>query len=260
MSDEIQRLFDLSGQVAVLTGAGSGVGRATALLLAAAGASLVLADINEARLEETGNLLGEARSRALLVRADVSRQAEVEGLVQRAVDRFGRLDIMGNIAGIRQYKALLEMTEADLDEILTVNLKSVFFGVQAAMRVMLAQKSGCIINISSGAIDTPAPGYGGYAMAKAAVAMLTKTAAAEGAPYIRVNTIAPGALDTNFRAAGSTPEERAAASAMWAERNPLKIDGKPEFVAHAFLYLCAETGRWVTGQILRPNGGVAMPW
>jgi 3-oxoacyl-[acyl-carrier protein] reductase len=260
MNTEVQSLFDLTGQVAVLTGAGSGVGRATALLLAAAGAKLVLGDISESRLEETAALLGEGRGNAVLLAGDVAKKADVEALVGRAVDRFGRVDIMGNIAGIRQYIPLREMTEEDLEQILAINLKGVFYGVRAALDVMVPQGSGCIVNISSGAIDSPATGYGGYAMAKAAVAMLTKTAAAEGAPNVRVNAIAPGALDTNFRVAGNTPEERAAASKRWAEMNPLKVDGKPEFVAHAFLYLCSPAGQWVTGQILRPNGGSAMPW
>jgi 3-oxoacyl-[acyl-carrier protein] reductase len=261
MNDEVARLFDLTGQVAVLTGAGSGVGRATALTLAAAGCELVLADIDEGRLEETARLLGEGRERPVLVRADVGQRADVEGLIDRAVQRFGRVDILGNIAGIRQSIPIVDMTDEDLERILAINLKSVFYGCRAALRVMIPQKSGCIVNISSTVIDSSAATWAGYGMAKAAVAMLTKTAASEGGPHgVRVNAIAPGALDTNFRLRGQTPEEQAAINARWVESNPMKVDGKPEFIAHAFLYLCAPAASWVTGQILRPNGGSSMPW
>jgi len=260
MNDDIAKLFDLTGQVAVLTGAGSGVGRAAALRLGGAGAKLVLADIDEGRLEETAGLLGEGLANALLVRADVTKQTEVEALVARAIEQFGRLDIMGNIAGVRQMIKVVELTEQDLDDIMAINFKSAVFGMKAALRVMIPQRSGCIINISSQAIDTPAEYYGGYSASKAAVAMLTKTAAVEAAPHnVRVNAIAPGWLDTNFRPWNSEEEHRAGV-AQWDRTFPLGRSGTGDDIARTIHYLCSGAASWVTGQILRPNGGSAMPW
>jgi 3-oxoacyl-[acyl-carrier protein] reductase len=260
----VTELMDLSGQVAVLTGAAGGVGRATALTLGAAGADLVLGDIDTAGLQATGEMLKPSGRRVALVATDVSRKADVEALVGRASEEFGRLDIMGNIAAVPQFMRILKMTEDDLEKVLNVNLKGVFYGCQAALRTMVAQRSGCIVNFAASGIDGAVAGLAGYGMAKAGVAMLTKVVAMEGAPYgVRANTIAPGWMDTPMTRAASgweTEEEHQRVLSEWAARVPLRRAGKPEDAAQTFLFLCSRASNWMTGQILRPNGGSDMPW
>ena len=188
MTTDVLDAFRLEGRVAVVTGAGSGIGRATAGALASAGASVVCADIDLAAAEETAQTV-EGRA----VRTDVSSRADVEQLVAGAVADLGRLDVMCNVAGIIHQSTVVDTDEADLDRVMAVNLKGVFFGCQAAARVMVDQGRGSIVNMASGAIDAPAPGLVCYAMAKAAVAQMTKTLAVEVARKgVRVNAIARG--------------------------------------------------------------------
>jgi 3-oxoacyl-[acyl-carrier protein] reductase len=263
-----QELFDLSGKVAVLTGVASGIGQATARMLAAAGATIVGGDIDEKGAQATADEITAGGGTALTIRTDVTRRSDVDALVDRAAADFGRVDIMGNIAGVPHNKMVAEVTDEEFERILAINLKSVFYGCQAAIRHMVPQGSGNIVNISSGAIDTPAPTLACYGMTKAAVAMLTKTLATEvGRHGIRVNAIAPGMILTNFSrhnfvdAQGNVVQDKLdqyhkRASAM----APLGRAGEGEDVARSFLYLVSEAAAFVTGQIERPNGGVAMPW
>lgn len=260
--------FDLTGRVAVVTGAGSGIGRASAQVLAAAGAAVVCADINEEAANETASVIARAGGRAAAHRVDVARRSEVDGLVRGAAAEFGRLDVMCNIAGIMHESTVLDTDEADLDRVLAVNLKGVFFGCQAAGRVMAEQGSGSIINMASGAIDVPAPRIACYAIAKAGVNQLTKTLALElGPKRVRVNAIAPGFVITgmtgrHFRLPDGSidPERFEAATAPMRRASPLGRVGEPEDIAFAVLYLASDAARFVTGQTLRPNGGVTMTW
>jgi 3-oxoacyl-[acyl-carrier protein] reductase len=174
---------------------------------------------------------------------------------------------MGNIAGIMQESLVVDTEESELDRVLGINLKGVFFGCQAAARVMTAQGSGSIVNMSSGAIDSPREGLVGYAMAKAAVAQLTKTLAVEVGPSgVRVNAIAPGYIVTSMtrqrytRPDGSIDETvRAPLLEGLRERSALRRVGEPDDVAAAVLYLASDASSFVTGQVLRPNGGISMP-
>lgn len=259
--------FDLSGRVAVVTGAGSGIGAESARVLAEAGAAVVCADVVVNGAQATAESITAAGGQAEAVQVDVSSRREVQGLVDDAVANLGRIDIMCNIAGIIHTSAVVDTEEDDLDRVLGINLKGVFFGCQAAARHMVGQGSGSIINMASGAIDQPAPGIVCYAMAKAGVAQLTKTLAVEvGRAGVRVNAVAPGFILTGMtgrhftNADGSIDEERKAATVKpMARMSPLGIVGEPFDIAYAVLYLASDAARFVTGQILRPNGGVSMP-
>ena len=263
-----QEMFDLSGKVAVLTGVGSGIGKASATTLAAAGATIVGGDIDEAGAQSTADEIKADGGTALVQRTDVTKRADVDALVDRAMSEHGRLDIMGNIAGVPHNKLVAECSDEDFERILAINLKSVFYGCQAAIKHMVPQGSGCIVNISSGAIDTPAPTLACYGMTKAAVAMLTKTLATEvGRSGIRVNAIAPGMILTNFSrhnfvdADGNVvPEKLEQYHKRAGAMAPLGRAGEAQDVANAFLYLVSDAASFITGQIERPNGGVSMPW
>ena len=260
--------IDLAGKAAVVTGAGSGIGRASARLLAEAGAAVVCADVDAASAGETAKLIVDGGGRASVQVADVVRSAEVDALVEAAMDQYGRLDIMANIAGIILQSPVVDLTDEDLDRILSVNLKGVVFGCRAAARVMVQRRAGSIINMSSAAIDVPSPGLAGYGMAKAAVAQLTRVLASEvGRDGVRVNAIAPGYVVTNMTARlftspdGSVDEARRDAVLEGMRKTvPLRRVGEPEDIAHAVLFLASDAARYMTGQILRPNGGTAMPW
>lgn len=263
-----QDLFDLSGQVAVLTGVASGIGQATARMLASAGATIVGGDIDADGARATADAITAAGGTARATRTDVTSRADIDALVDGAHAEFGRVDIMGNIAGVPHNRMVAECTDEEFERILAINLKSVFYGCQAAIRHMIPQGSGNIVNISSGAIDTPAPTLACYAMTKAAVAMLTKTLATEvGRSGIRVNAIAPGMILTNFSRHNFTdaegnvvPEKLEQYHKRSSAMAPLGRAGEAEDVARSFLYLVSGAAAFVTGQIERPNGGVSMPW
>ena len=259
-------VFNLSGRTAVVTGAGSGIGRATAEVLAGAGANVVCGDLDVESAEQTVKLITEAGGKAIAHRVNISSKAEVDALVDRAVSEFGRLDVMANVAGIASDGKLTEASEEELDKVIAVNLKGVLFGCQAAIRVMEPQGSGSIINVSSTAIDTPAPAYGVYAITKAGVAQMTKTLAFEVGRYgIRVNTVAPGMTVSGFTARhiyepdGSINQERYDAFvARMKKLSPLGIVGEPIDQAYLILYLASDASRFSTGNIWRANGGQSM--
>lgn len=259
----LERVFGLPGRVAVVTGAASGIGRATAEVFAEAGASVVLGDLDAEAAEAVAKGIREGGGRAVAQRVDVSQRAEVGSLVARAVREFGGLDVLANIAGIPCDGRLEELDEKAFERILGVNLKGTLYGCQAAIPEMRKRGGGCILNVSSGAIDLPVAGYGAYAITKAGVAQLTQTLAQEvGADGIRVNAIAPGATVTAFtqrhlkNADGSL--NQAAYSGFIAKMESMSPIGKVgEAIDQAWLmlYLASEAGRFCTGQIWRANGG-----
>jgi 3-oxoacyl-[acyl-carrier protein] reductase len=270
LTDDVSagRAFDVSDRIAVLTGAASGIGRATALVLSGAGATVVLGDIDGPGVEATVKEIDRRGGKAVGVEMDVSRRADVEALVARATTDYGRIDVMGNIAGVRSDGPIVDITDAEFDRVLDINLRGVFYGCQAALRAMIPQGSGSIINISSGIVDDPGPTMATYGMTKSAVAALTKAVAAEGAEHgIRANAIAPGVILSNFSRAhfvddsGEIDPVRYDAYLEWASSMaPLARVGMPAEVAWMILYLVSDAASFVTGQILRPNGGTAMPW
>jgi 3-oxoacyl-[acyl-carrier protein] reductase len=259
--------LDLGGRVAIVTGAGSGIGAASARMLAGAGATVVCADRNADGADATGKAIADAGGTASAVELDVSRRDDVEALVRDTVAQHGRLDVMANIAGIIHQSLVVDTDEADFDRVLATNLKGVLFGCQSAARVMIDQGRGSIVNMASAAIDTPAPNLVCYAVAKAGVAQLTKTLAAEvGSSGVRVNAIAPGFVITGMtsrhfvRDDGSVDEDaRKLVIDAMTERVPLGREGRPDDIAHSVLFLASDASSYMTGQVLRPNGGVAMP-
>ncbi|HEX7095590.1 MAG TPA: SDR family oxidoreductase, partial [Acidimicrobiales bacterium] len=191
--------YDLSGRVAIITGAASGIGAATAELLGAAGATVLCADINGDGAEATAAKIRDAGGKAVGASVDVTKRSDVEAVVRRAVDELGGLHIMCNIAGA-MFPGLIEDLDDDtIDRGIALNLKGVLYGTQYAIKAMKERGGGNIVNVSSAAIDQPYRGIGVYAFTKAAVAMLSMTAALEAGEHgIRVNVIAPGQTVTPF--------------------------------------------------------------
>ncbi|UZJ29268.1 SDR family NAD(P)-dependent oxidoreductase [Streptomyces endophytica] len=253
--------YDLTGRTAIVTGAANGIGRATAALLAEAGATVHCADLDERGARATAAALTASGGTAYAHRVDVTHRAEVAAVVEAARAASGRLDVMANIAGIMHSAPVLETADADLDRVWNTNFKGVLYGCQEAARAMIATGTrGSLVTMASGAIDTGAPGLLCYGAAKAAVVQLTRTLASEvGRHGIRVNAVAPGWIRTPMTDR-PTAEAQQRAEAPMIRMSPLGRVGEPADVAHAVLYLASDASSFTTGQILRPNGGVAMPW
>lgn len=267
MHEDLAGAFSLDGRIAVVTGAASGIGRDTAVVLAQAGAHVVLADVDEAGLARTLALVAQDGGLATIHATDMTARSEVDALADRALALSGSLDVWVNAAGIIVNVPITQTVEADLDRLLAVNLKGVFWGTAAAGRAMTAAGGGSIVNLASAGADMPSPGLAIYSMTKAAVNMLTRTAAAEFGPAgVRVNSVAPGFVDTpmvSFRSLGpdglQDPALHEQLLQQRAAATPLGLSGTPRDIALAILYLASNASRYVTGQILRPNGGIVMP-
>jgi NAD(P)-dependent dehydrogenase (short-subunit alcohol dehydrogenase family) len=259
LPDDPFQAFDLSGRVAVVTGAAQGVGRACAEILAYAGALVVCTDRNPS--DGTVDIIRGRGGRAEGVLLDVTDAAAVEAAFADLARRLGSLDILVNNAGTQLASDAVYLREEDLDVLLAVNLKSAILCSQAAGRIMLSQGSGSIVNIASEAIDRPTLQTIAYSATKAGVRQLARNLSAEWASRgVRVNVVAPGFMDTPLTRSQSPGEEFAQRSAAVATHYPLGRIGRPADVAYAVLYLASDASSWMTGQALRPNGGGAMPW
>ncbi len=260
--------YRLDDRVAVVTGAASGIGAATCELLGAAGATVVCGDIDDTGLAQTLATVRDAGGTAVAIPTDVTARSDVETLIGTALADFGRVDAVCNVAGA-MFPGLIEDLDDDtIDRGIDLNLKGVLYGTQYAIRAMKPAGRGSIVNVSSTAIDAPYAGIGVYAFTKAAVTMLSMTAALEAGEHgIRVNVIAPGATITPFTTwrlhrPDGTLDQQAYDDfvAMAAAESPLRTVGEAADQAYLIHYLVSDAARFATGNIFRVNGGQSMPW
>lgn len=245
----------LQDSVAMVTGAGRGIGLATATAMAKEGARVALCDIDKPLLDAGLEKIETTGGEGLALQVDVTDKQRITEAVGDLVDRFGRIDILVNNAGIYEVLSLAEISEAAWDRVLAVNLKGTFLCTQAVLPIMKRQGSGCIVNMASSAGKTGGFLCGAhYAASKAGIIALTKSVAREAASYgVRVNAIAPGRIDTPMIHSVSEDENEAL-----REQIPLGRIGTPDDVGEAVLFLVSDAASYITGEVLDVNGGSLM--
>ncbi|HEV8643620.1 MAG TPA: 3-oxoacyl-ACP reductase family protein [Methylomirabilota bacterium] len=245
----------LQDKVAIITGGNTGIGRAVALAYADEGADVAVAWI--AREPEARSLVEAVEKkgrRALALRTDVTVEADVKAMVAGVGQAFGRIDVLVNSAGIQKAQPITEMTAEDWDRMIAVHLRGAFLCCREVAPVMIGQKSGRIILVTSQLAYSGRPRYAAYSAAKGGLLTFTRALAQELAPHgILVNSVAPGLIDTGF---DPLPEE---AKRAHAASLPLKRLGTPDDLAGAFVFLASDESRYFCGQTLHPNGGEIMP-
>lgn len=248
-----------TGKTVIVTGAGGGQGREASLLFAAEGASVVVADINETGADETAQLITDAGGTALAVKVDVSSEADMKGMVDKTIERFGQIDVLLNNAGIGfsatsriKMASVVETPMDDWDTVLAINLKSVALGCKYVIPHMVERGSGAIVNTASISALTSVPGADAYTAAKGGITALTRVLAADwGKKGIRVNCIAPGAVET--------PMIREALDTGFAEfvatRTALGRSAQPSEIASVAAFLASDDASYITGAIIPVDGG-----
>jgi len=245
----------LYGKVAIVTGAGRGIGRAIALQFAEHGAKVVINYRNSiTQVEELLETIKTAGGDAIAVQADISNEAEAKNLIAEAVKQYGRLDVLVNNAGITKDNLLMRISEADFDSVIDINLKGTFFCTKHASTVMLKQRSGKIVNISSVVGLTGNIGQANYAASKAGVIGMTKSVARELASRgITVNAVAPGFIESDMTNQLSDKVKEATLANI-----PLKRYGYASEVANTVSFLASEAANYITGQVIQVDGGMVM--
>ena len=241
----------LDGKVAIVTGGSSGIGRATAVAFAKEGAKVVVAARRTPEGEETVRQAKEAGGEALFVQADVTKAADIEALVNKTLETYGRLDCAFNNAGSGKANPLTEMSESDWDFDLAVNLKAVWLCMKSEIPAMLKTGAGAIVNMASQGAIVGVPNFSSYCAAKGGVISLSRTAAIEYAKdKIRVNIVSPGAIKTDILSEIPADQMQQIEAAI-----PIERAGQPEEIAAAVLWLCSDSASFVTGHNLVIDGG-----
>lgn len=252
----VMEKFNLKGNVAIVTGGARGLGKAMATALAQAGSNIVIADLDITEAQKTANELQKEGVEAIAIQVDVTQPEQVEHMVNVVIEKFNRIDVLFNNAGIVQHVKIEDMDLRDWQKTMNVNLNSVFIVSKAVGKIMIKQKRGSIINISSmsGIIVNTPQCQAAYNTSKAAVIMLTKSLAAEWAQHnIRVNTIAPGYMKTELTRPffeGNSDMVR-----QWADLTPMKRPGNPEELQGIALYLASDASSFATGGVFVIDGG-----
>ena len=246
--------MELAGQIAVITGSARGIGKTIAISLAEAGANIVISDLN---VEEGKATVGEIEAmgrEAIWVQADVSKSNQANQLIESTLEKFGRLDILINNAGITRDNLLMRMSEDEWDSVIAVNLKGTYNCIRAATKIFMKQRTGRIINIASVVGQMGNAGQANYASSKAGVIGLTKSVAKELAGRnILVNAVAPGFIETAMTE--KLPEK---AKESLIQLIPLAKLGQPEDVAKVVLFLSSDRSSYITGQVINVDGGMVM--
>jgi 3-oxoacyl-[acyl-carrier protein] reductase len=246
--------IDLSGKVALVTGASRGIGRAIAVELARAGATVSCFATATERSQPVADECAALSGKSLALGGDVSDAAVAQGAVDRTIADLGRLDILVNNAGITKDGLLMRMSDEDFERVLAVNLKGAFYTCRAAARPMTKQRGGRIVNITSVVGLMGNAGQSNYAASKAGLVGFTKSLAKElGGRGVTANAIAPGFITTDMTSGLSDEIKQASLKEI-----PLGRFGEPQAIAHAVLFLASEFGAYVTGQVLAVDGGLAM--
>jgi len=248
----------LSGQVAIVTGGGSGQGRATALLFAQEGARVVVGDVNDKGAAETARLINRQEGgQAIGAKVDVTKADEVSGMVDTALSHYGRLDILINNAGATLFKGIEDTTEEDWDRILNTNLKAIFLGCKYAIPAMRRSGGGSIVNIASVAGLIGMPQHFAYCAAKAGVIHFTKSLALDhGRENIRINCICPGGVLTPMLGEVINIQDPAQVERV-ARQHALGRVAEPEEIARVSLFLCSADASFMTGAAVTVDGGIA---
>ena len=249
-------LFNLENRVAVVTGAGMGMGRTHALLLAEAGAKVTVSDISFENCEKVVQEIKEQGGEAIAVKCDISQKSEVEEMIVKTIENFGKVDILVNNAGIADFKDFFEMEEKDWEKTIDINLKGYFLCSQSAAKEMAKQKSGTIINIGSiamGQVGVGFPNLVHYVSSKGGIAGMTEAMALDLASYnIRVNAIAPGAIETQM--VDPIKSDPRSLEGLLA-RLPMKRMGRPEEISSVVVFLASDASSYMTGSIINVDGG-----